>query len=133
LTIIGHDADIVFHDLENEFQHLERTLLESLDGQFSNENFTQFKREILLKFDDSKHQDLFFGQRRTCLVYENKMKISYRWFLTENIFWIMTCVGLSWLFRAIFACLIEQIIVPIHIEFDGAMPLKSHEKQQQIN
>jgi hypothetical protein len=55
------------------------------------------------------------------------MKIYCRWFLTENIFWIMTCIGLSWLFRAIFACLITKIIVPIQIELEGAMPLQLHE------
>ena len=38
----------------------------------------------------------------------------------------MTCIGLSWVFRAIFACLITKIIVPIHIELEGAMPLQSN-------
>lgn len=38
----------------------------------------------------------------------------------------MTCIGLSWLFRAIFSCLITKIIIPIHIEFEGAMPLQSN-------
>jgi hypothetical protein len=38
----------------------------------------------------------------------------------------MTCIGLSWLFRAIFACLITKIIVPIKIELEGAMPLQSN-------
>lgn len=85
----------------------------------------RLERQIYLRFHDMKKQDLLFGQRRICLVYENKMKIYCRWFLTENIFWIMTCIGLSWLFRVIFACLITKIIVPIHIELEGAMPLKS--------
>ena len=38
----------------------------------------------------------------------------------------MTCIGLSWVFRAIFACLVTKIIVPIHIELEGAMPLHSN-------
>jgi hypothetical protein len=37
----------------------------------------------------------------------------------------MTCIGLSWVFRAIFACLITKIIVPVHIELEGVMPLQS--------
>ena len=53
------------------------------------------------------------------------MQIYCRWFLNENSFWIMTCIGLSWLFRAIFKCLITTIIVPIHIQLEGAMPLQS--------
>ena len=128
LSIIGRDANIVSEDLEQEFQRLEKKLFDSTIDLNLIKNFTRLERKISLEFDDHNHQDLFFGQRRTCLVYENKMKISYRWFLTENFFWIMTCIGLSWLFRAIFACLITKIIVPIHIELEGAMPLNSHEK-----
>jgi hypothetical protein len=86
----------------------------------------RIEKHIYFQFNDIKQQDLLLGQRRTCLVYENKMTISFRWFLTENIFWIMTCIGLSWAFRAIFACLITKIIIPIHIELEGAMPLQSN-------
>jgi hypothetical protein len=100
--------------------------LNTNDELNSIKNLARIKRYIHFQFNDIKQQDLLFGQRRTCLVYENKTKIYYRWFLTENIFWIMTCIGLSWLFRAIFACLITKIIVPIQIELEGAMPLQSN-------
>jgi len=120
LSIIGRDADIVYDDIEQEFQRIEIKLLNSI------KYLARIQRNIYFQFNDLKQQDLLFGQRRTCLVYENKTKIYYRWFLTENIFWIMTCIGLSWLFRAIFACLITKIIVPIKIELEGAMPLQSN-------
>jgi hypothetical protein len=120
LSIIGRDADIVYEDLNREFQCLEMKLLNSTDEK----QLARFDRHIYFQFKDNSQQDLFFGHRQTCLVYENKMKIYGRWFLTENIFWIMTCIGLSWLFRMIFACLVTKIIVPIQIELEGAMPLE---------
>lgn len=101
-------------------------LLNSTNDLYSVKNFVRLERSIHFQFDDITQQDLFFGQRRTCLVYDNRTKIYCQWFLTENIFWIMTCIGLSWLFRAIFACLIRKIIVPIQIELEGAMPLQSN-------
>ncbi|CAF2407543.1 unnamed protein product [Rotaria sp. Silwood2] len=129
LTIIGRDADIVYNDIIQEFQCLENKVLTSSNDNnmklSSINKLARLQRHIYLRFNDIKQQDLLFGQQRTCLVYENKMKIYYRWFLNENIFWIMTCIGLSWLFRAISACLITKIIIPIHIELEGAMPLQS--------
>ncbi|UJR33112.1 hypothetical protein I4U23_020569 [Adineta vaga] len=129
LSIIGRDARIVHDDIQQEFQRLETKLLNSNNEQdtdvSSMNKFARIQRQIYFQFNDPKQQDLLCGQRRTCLTYENKSKIYYQWFLTENSFWIMTCVGLSWLFRAIFACLITKITVPIHIELEGAMPLQS--------
>ena len=125
LSIIGRDADIVYDDLNREFQRLETKLLNSNDEK----KLARLHRHLYIQFKDHSQQDLFFGHRQTCLVYENKMKIYGRWFLTENIFWIMTCIGLSWLFRMIFACLVRKIIVPIEIKWEGAMPLQFHEKE----
>ncbi len=129
LSIIGRDADIVHDDIKQEFQRLENKLLtsandENIDLNLMNK-FARIQRHLYFQFNDIKQQDLLLGQRRTCLIYENKTKIYCRWFLTENMFWVMTCIGLSWLFRAIFSCLITKIIIPIHIELEGAMPLKS--------
>ncbi|CAF1181875.1 unnamed protein product [Rotaria magnacalcarata] len=129
VTIIGRDADIVYGDMIQEFQRLENNLLNAptthrIDLHSINK-LARLQRYIYFQFHDKLQQDLLFGQRRTCLVYENKMKLYGRWFLNENIFWIMTCVGLSWLFRALFACLVTKIIIPIHIELEGAMPLQT--------
>ena len=128
LSIIGRDADIVYEDFNREFQRLEMKFFESTDDFTAIKKLARLERHIDLQLVDGKQQELLFGQRRTCLVYDNKMQISGRRFLTENVFWIMTCIGLSWLFRAIFACLITQIVVPIHIELEGAMPLSLIEK-----
>ncbi|CAF4532657.1 unnamed protein product [Rotaria sp. Silwood1] len=137
LTIIGRDADIVYDDIIQEFQRIENKLLNSTNDNNIDLNsinkLAHLQRYIYLQFNDIKQQDLLFGQRRTCLVYENKMKIYGRWFLNENIFWIMTCIGLSWLFRAIFACLITKVIIPIHIELEGAMPLQSFMNNDEKN
>jgi hypothetical protein len=125
LSIIGRDADIVYDDIKQEFQRLENKLLNSTNENLMN-NLARIQKQIYFQFNDIKQQDLLLGQRRTCLVYQDKINLSFRWFLTENIFWIMTCIGLSWVFRAIFACLVTKIIVPIHIELEGAMPLQSN-------
>ncbi|CAF3533507.1 unnamed protein product [Adineta steineri] len=137
LSIIGRDADIVYDDIKQEFQRLEmklfnRTNENDIDVNLMNK-LARIQQHIYFRFNDIKQQDLLLGQRRTCLIYENKTNIHYRWFLTENIFWIMTCIGLSWLFRAIFACLITKIIVPIHIELEGAMPLQFSKINQEEN
>ncbi|CAF0942346.1 unnamed protein product [Adineta ricciae] len=129
LSIIGRDARIVHDDIKQEFQRLENKLFSpnnehEIDSNQLNK-LARVQQHIHFHFNDPKQHDLLVGQRRTCLTYENKTKIYYRWFLTENSFWIMTCIGLSWLFRAIFACLITQITVPIYIEIEGAMPLQS--------
>lgn len=128
LSIIGRDSDIVYEDFNREFQRLEMKFFESSDDSTAIEKLARLERHIHLQLADNKQQELLFGRRRTCLVYENKMQVTGRWFLTENIFWIMTCIGLSWLFRMIFACLITQIVIPIHIELEGAMPLSLIEK-----
>lgn len=127
LDIIGRDAEIVRDDIEEEFQRLQTKLSQSMktsDGD-SLMKFARIHRHIYLQFHDAKHQDFLFGQRRTCLTFDNRQKIRGRWFLTENTFWIMTCFGFSWLFRFIFAFLIRKIVVPIQIEIEGAMPLPS--------
>lgn len=128
LSIIGRDANIVYEDLNREFQRLEMKFIESADDFNAIKKLARLERQIYFQLADTKQQDLLFGQRRTCLVYENKMQITGRWFLTENIFWIMTCIGFSWLFRAIFACFITKIVIPIHIELEGAMPLSLIDK-----
>lgn len=129
LSVSGRDADIVHDDIKQEFQRLEIKLLHPTETDHMDLNLmnklARVQQYIRFQFNDLKQQDLLFGQRRTCLIYEDKTKIYCRWFLTENTFWIMTCIGLSWVFRMIFACLIPKIIVPIHIELEGAMPLQS--------
>ncbi|CAF3782989.1 unnamed protein product, partial [Adineta steineri] len=137
LSIIGRDADIVHDDIKQEFQRLEMKLFNKTNENDIDVNLmnklARIQQHIYFRFNDIKQQDLLLGQRCTCLIYENKTNIYYRWFLTENSFWIMTCIGLSWLFRAIFACLITKIIVPIHIELEGAMPLQFSKINQEEN
>ena len=128
LSVSGRDADVVHDDIEHEFHRLQSKLSQSMTTPNENESNSLIKlariyRHIYFQFHDSKHQEYLFGQRRTCLTYENRTTMHAKWFLSENTFWIMTCFGLSWLFRLIFACLIRKIIVPVYIQFEGAMPL----------
>jgi hypothetical protein len=129
LALVGRDAHIVHDDIDDEFQRLNEKLSKSSrtnDVDFeSMKKSARLERHLYLQFSDLKQQDLLLGQRRTCLVYENKATVYARWFLTENSFWIMTCIGLSWIFRLLFACLMTKSIVPIYVELEGAMPLPS--------
>lgn len=117
--------------MKNEFQRLENDLLNATDDSMNKS--VHFQRYIYFQRQDKNQQDLLFGKQRTYLVYENKTNVYFRWFLNENSFWIMTCIGLSWLFRALFTRLIAKIVVPVYIELEGAMPLQTfimnHEKK----
>ena len=127
LSIVGRDGDILRDDIEQEFHRLQIQLVDSLSNK-ENEletlnKFARIQRNIFFRFNDPIENDWLLEQRRSCLTYHNRMTTRARWFLTENLFWIFTCIGLSWLFRMIFALFIHKIVIPIYIQFEGAMPL----------
>jgi hypothetical protein len=128
LALVGRDADIVLDDIEKEFQRLQVKLTQSVHANDSEANAiietARIERHIYFQFTDAKQQECFFGPRRASLSYENKTTMRARWFLTENTFWIMTCLGLSWLFRVLFSCLVAKISVPVYIELEGVRPLQ---------
>ena len=128
MALVGRDADIVLSDIEKEFQRLQVKLSQSMHVNDSDADSiiqtARIERHIYFQFTDTKQQECFFGPRRTSLAYENKTSIRARWFLTENTFWIMTCLGLSWLFRVLFSCLVRKISVPVYIELEGVRPLQ---------
>lgn len=118
LSLTGRDSNIVYDDIEQEFRRLETKLLSSNEMN----RLARIDRQIRFHFHDPKQHDLLCGQRRTCLTYESKTKISCSWLLTENTFWIMTCIGFSWLFRTMFAYMVAKLTVPVYIELEGTMP-----------
>lgn len=124
LSVIGRDADIVLDDIESEFHRLQTKLSQSMSIESDPLiKLARIHRHIYFQFQDPKQQQCLFGQRRSCLTFEQRENIRARWFFTENTFWIMTCFGLSWLFRLIFSCVIRKIVVPVYVQFEGAMPL----------
>lgn len=125
LSLVGTDAELVRTDIEHQFRRLEIQLdneLKSNDHQSEMiSSFARIQRRISFRLNDPIENDYLFGERRSPLIYQNRSALKGRWFFTENTFWIMTCLGFSWLFRLIFACSIRKVVVPVYVELDGLL------------